>query len=48
MYLDNLVETVGGEAVTSYDQKVTCCGGALAVSEPEKSQKPTRDIVESA
>lgn len=47
MYLDRLVETLGGEAVT-YDQKVTCCGGALAFSEPEKSQKQIRDIIESA
>jgi len=47
-YLDKLVETVGGEALDSYDQKVTCCGGALAFSEPEKSQKQIRDIVESA
>ncbi len=47
-YLDRLVETVGGEPVKSYDQKVTCCGGALAFSEPEKSQKQIRDIVESA
>ena len=48
VYLDRLVETVGGEAVTDYDQKVTCCGGALAFSEPDKSQKQIRDIVESA
>jgi heterodisulfide reductase subunit B len=48
MYLDKLVETAGGEALTDYDQKVTCCGGALAFSEPEKSQKQIRDIVESA
>jgi heterodisulfide reductase subunit B2 len=48
MYLDKLVETVGGEAMTGYDQKVTCCGGALAFSEPEKSQKQIRNIVESA
>ncbi len=47
-YLDKLVETVGGEAIGEYDQKVTCCGGALAFSEPEKSQKQIRDIVESA
>lgn len=47
-YLDQMVETVGGEPVGSYDQKVTCCGGALAFSEPEKSQKQIRDIVESA
>ncbi|MCX7891160.1 MAG: CoB--CoM heterodisulfide reductase iron-sulfur subunit B family protein [Burkholderiales bacterium] len=48
MYLDRLVETMGGEALTKYEQKVTCCGGALAVSEPEKSQKQIKDIVESA
>ncbi len=48
VYLDKLVETVGGEAIAAYDQKVTCCGGALAFSEPEKSQKQIRDIVESA
>jgi heterodisulfide reductase subunit B len=46
-YLDKMVETVGAEAVP-YDQKITCCGGALAFSEPEKSQKQIRDIVESA
>ncbi len=48
VYLDKLVESVGGEAVTAYDQKVTCCGGALAFSEPDKSQKQIRNIVESA
>ena len=32
--LDKLVETVGGEALDDYDQQVTCCGGALAFSEP--------------
>jgi heterodisulfide reductase subunit B len=46
-YLDKMVEMVGAEAVP-YDQKVTCCGGALAFSEPEKAQKQIRDIVESA
>ena len=46
-YLDKMIETVGAEAV-KYDQKVTCCGGGLAFSEPEKSQKQIRDIVESA
>jgi len=46
-YLDKMIETVGAEAVP-YDQKVTCCGGALAFSEPEKSYKQIRDIVESA
>ena len=48
VYLDKMVEIVGGEAIGDYDQKVTCCGGALAFSEPEKSQKQIRDIVESA
>ena len=48
LYLDKMVETVGGEALTKYEQKVTCCGGALAFSEPDKSQKQIRDIVESA
>ncbi|MDP4028758.1 MAG: CoB--CoM heterodisulfide reductase iron-sulfur subunit B family protein [Gallionella sp.] len=47
-YLDRMVEAMGAEAITSYDQKVTCCGGALAFSEPDKSQKQIRDIVESA
>lgn len=48
MYLDKMVETVGGEAITDYDQKVTCCGGALAFSEPEKSQAQIKDIIEAA
>ena len=47
LYLDKMIEMVGAEAV-KYDQKVTCCGGALAFSEPDKSQKQIRDIVESA
>jgi heterodisulfide reductase subunit B len=47
LYLDRLIETCGGEAVP-YDQKVSCCGGGLAFSEPEKSQRQIRDIVESA
>jgi heterodisulfide reductase subunit B2 len=47
-YLDKLVEAAGGEAVTDYDQKVACCGGALAFSEPEKSQAQIKAIVESA
>ena len=46
-YLDKMIETVGAEPVP-YDQKVTCCGGALAFSEPEKAFKQIRDIVESA
>lgn len=48
MYLDNMIEAMGAEAVANYDQKVTCCGGALAFSEPEKSQKQIKDIIESA
>lgn len=47
-YLDKMVETMGAEAADKYEQKVTCCGGALAFSEPEKSQAQIKDIVESA
>ncbi len=47
-YLDRMIEAVGAEAVAKFDQKVTCCGGALAFSEPDKSQKQIRSIVESA
>ena len=46
--LDKLVETLGGEPLKEYEQKVTCCGGSLAFCEPEKSQKLIKDIVESA
>jgi heterodisulfide reductase subunit B len=42
-----MIESVGAEPV-AFDQKVTCCGGALAFSEPDKSQKQIRDIVEAA
>lgn len=48
MYLDKLVETMGAEPLEKYDQKVQCCGGALAFSEPEKSQAMIKDIIESA
>jgi len=47
-YLDKLVETMGAEPIENYDQKVSCCGGALAFSEPEKSQALIKDIIESA
>ena len=42
------MDTVVGEPIEGYDQKVTCCGGAFAISEPEKSQVNIKDIVESA
>ncbi len=48
VYLDKMVETVGGEAISDYEKKVTCCGGALAFSEPEKSQKQIKEIIEAA
>jgi heterodisulfide reductase subunit B len=48
LYLDKMIEMVGAEPASGYEQKVTCCCGALAFSEPEKSQKQIRDIVESA
>jgi heterodisulfide reductase subunit B len=47
-YLDKLTEAMGAEAVEKYDQKVTCCGGALAFSEPEKSYVQIKKIIESA
>ena len=47
-YLDKLVETMGGEPLEKYEEKVTCCGGALAFSEPEKSQAQIKKIIESA
>ncbi|WP_423907135.1 CoB--CoM heterodisulfide reductase iron-sulfur subunit B family protein [Candidatus Spongiihabitans sp.] len=47
-YLDKMVEVMGAEAADKYEQKVTCCGGALAFSEPEKSQAQIKEIVESA
>jgi heterodisulfide reductase subunit B len=47
VYLDKMIKLCGAEPVP-YDQKVTCCGGALAFSEPDKSQKQIRDIVECA
>jgi heterodisulfide reductase subunit B len=47
-YLDKFVETMGAEPVERYDKKVSCCGGALAFSEPEKSQALIKDIIEAA
>ena len=48
LYLDRMVEALGGEALERYEHKVTCCGGALCFSEPAKSQEKIRDIVQSA
>lgn len=48
VYLDKMIETAGAEAVTDYEKKVQCCGGALMFSEPEKSQALVKDIVEAA
>ncbi len=48
VYLDKLTETLGAEAITDYEKKVQCCGGALAFSEPEKSQALIKDIIEAA
>ncbi len=47
-YLDKLTETLGATALDKYEQKVACCGGALAFSEPEKSQAQIKKIIESA
>jgi heterodisulfide reductase subunit B len=48
VYLDKLVETLGADPVKNYDKKVQCCGGALAFSEPEKSQEMIKGIIEAA
>ena len=47
-YLDKLVETLGADSVPDYEKKVQCCGGALAFSEPEKSQEMIKGIIEAA
>jgi len=47
-YLDKLVEALGGDSLPDYEKKVQCCGGALAFSEPEKSQDMIKGIIESA
>ncbi|MCG6861402.1 MAG: heterodisulfide reductase, partial [Chromatiaceae bacterium] len=47
-YLDKLVDTLGGESIPGYEKKVQCCGGALAFSEPAKSQEMVKGIIEAA
>ncbi|MBF0469967.1 MAG: CoB--CoM heterodisulfide reductase iron-sulfur subunit B family protein [Gammaproteobacteria bacterium] len=47
-YLDKMVEALGGDAVENYEKKVSCCGGALMFSEPEKSQELVKNIIEAA
>lgn len=47
-YLDKFVETLGADPVENYDKKVSCCGGGLAFSEPDKSQALIKDIIDSA
>jgi len=48
LYLDKLTESLGADAVTNYDKKVSCCGGALMFSEPQKSQALVKDIIAAA
>ncbi|EDN70306.1 heterodisulfide reductase subunit B [Beggiatoa sp. PS] len=48
LYLDKMIEAMGAEPVENYDKKVSCCGGALMFSEPEKSQALVKDIIEAA
>jgi heterodisulfide reductase subunit B len=48
MYLDGLVDTLGADSIPTYEKKVQCCGGALAFSEPEKSQEMIKGIIEAA
>ncbi len=47
-YLDKLVDTLGAESIPDYEKKVQCCGGALAFSEPDKSQEMIKGILEAA
>jgi heterodisulfide reductase subunit B2 len=47
-YLDKLISTMGAEPIETYEKKVQCCGGALAFSEPEKSQEMIKGIIEAA
>jgi heterodisulfide reductase subunit B2 len=47
-YLDQLVETLGADSIPQFEKKVQCCGGALAFSEPAKSQEMIKGILESA
>lgn len=48
VYLDKMIDTLGGESIPGYEKKVQCCGGALAFSEPEKSQEMLKGIIEAA
>jgi heterodisulfide reductase subunit B len=48
VYLDKMIAAMGAEPVENYDKKVSCCGGALMFSEPEKSQALVKDIIEAA
>ncbi|WP_456448944.1 CoB--CoM heterodisulfide reductase iron-sulfur subunit B family protein [Thiolapillus sp.] len=48
MYLDHLVDSLGADSIPTYEKKVQCCGGALAFSEPEKSQEMIKGIIEAA
>jgi len=47
-YLDKFVEAVGAESIPTFEKKVSCCGGALAFSEPAKSQALVKGILEAA
>ncbi|MDH5570898.1 MAG: CoB--CoM heterodisulfide reductase iron-sulfur subunit B family protein [Gammaproteobacteria bacterium] len=47
-YLDKMVEAMGAESIPTYEKKVSCCGGALAFSEPQKSQALVKGIIEAA
>ncbi len=48
VYLDKLVDILGGDSIPDYEKKVQCCGGALMFSEPEKSQELVKGILEAA
>ena len=47
-HLDKLVDILGADSIPTSEKKVQCCGGALAFSEPEKSQEMIKGIIEAA
>jgi heterodisulfide reductase subunit B len=48
VYLDKLVDTLGGEPIPIYETKAQCCGCALNIVEPDKPQEMIKGIVEAA
>lgn len=43
-----MAEASGADALTGYEKKASCCGGALMFSEAEKLQALVKGIIEAA